>query len=84
MFTIRNQYGENVAWTSTNYDMTCRIAHYLRKLDDKARGYENDDCHFFVVSLETGRAISEVTEWNPDLDAFAYGMAEKLWRKLNV
>jgi len=72
-YYIRNEYGETISGSKGSYDMTCRIAHFMR---------EFGVCDYFVVSSNTSRASSEVFDYNDDLDKFARDRAHKLCKEM--
>ena len=38
-YSIKNNNGEYLGWSSKDYDKACRLAHFMRKLDKKANYY---------------------------------------------
>lgn len=70
MFEIRNEYGDRYSYQPRSYDMACRVAYFMRKL-------ANWD-GIGVVSIETGRYISEVHYPDPSKDRYAKQVAKRL------
>ena len=71
-YHVRDEYGTLVAGSlQSSYDLTCRLAWALRQIGS---------CDFMVVDTGLNRAISEVVEYNEDLDNFAIAQARKLWK----
>ena len=70
MFEIRNEYGDLYPYKPRSYDMACRVAYFMRKIDKRP--------DIGVVSLETGRYISEVHYPDPAKDRYARNVARRL------
>ena len=68
-YTIRTDRGIVLNYSPRKYDTACRVAHYLR---------ENNDSDFYVISPDTGRAMSEVFNVDTQKDNYAKGVARRL------
>ena len=67
MFKIQDEHGAVLADEFASYDLSCRVAHYLRR----SLGL---DC--FVV--RNGRAVSEVFYTDTELDGWARYEADRI------
>ena len=70
MFEIRNEYGDRYPYSPRTYDMACRVAYFMRQIAQ----WDG----IGVVSLETGRYISEVHDPDKDKDRYARNVARRL------
>ena len=66
-FSISDEYGTFLPFSTDIYDTACRVAHYVRKLG-------NFDCHVVLA----GRAISETFLQHAEKDFWAKKVAKEL------